>query len=230
MGEVEEFTSLAPSQRRANAERERSKPPCNLTVSFSPIGEGPAERGFGSRSYWVCRAVYLPRGSPPRESADRTLARHGRTGKDPAPGGQGRAGPFFAYFASLGERAGISRHESLRSRQVRVASQFQFGMATTGEVRAPGRPRRAPRSCRIEPRVMSAVHPAALLLIRGSPPLRRRMIVSDGITCAMQVQCPKCRVIAAVGTTQWFFDGRNACRELEGTVLATRGTTSCAPF
>ncbi len=32
----------------------------------------------------------------------------------------------------------------------------------------------------------------------------------------MQVQCPKCKVIAAIGTTKWFFDG-GECRELMGT-------------
>ncbi len=32
----------------------------------------------------------------------------------------------------------------------------------------------------------------------------------------MQVKCPKCRVIAAIGTTKWFFDG-GECRELKGT-------------
>jgi hypothetical protein len=32
----------------------------------------------------------------------------------------------------------------------------------------------------------------------------------------MQVQCPKCLVIATIGTTKWFFDG-GECRELRGT-------------
>ena len=32
----------------------------------------------------------------------------------------------------------------------------------------------------------------------------------------MQVQCPKCAVIAAIGTTKWFFDGGD-CIELSGT-------------
>jgi hypothetical protein len=32
----------------------------------------------------------------------------------------------------------------------------------------------------------------------------------------MQIQCPKCTVIAAIGTTKWFFDGGD-CRELQGT-------------
>jgi hypothetical protein len=32
----------------------------------------------------------------------------------------------------------------------------------------------------------------------------------------MQVKCPKCSVIAAIGTTKWFFDG-GECRELRGT-------------
>ena len=45
----------------------------------------------------------------------------------------------------------------------------------------------------------------------------------------MQVQCPKCRVIAAVGTTQWFFDGGNACRELEGTVAGNAGDYKLCP-
>ena len=32
----------------------------------------------------------------------------------------------------------------------------------------------------------------------------------------MQVQCPKCGVIAAIGTTKWFFDG-GECMELRDT-------------
>jgi hypothetical protein len=32
----------------------------------------------------------------------------------------------------------------------------------------------------------------------------------------MQVPCPKCRVIVAIGATKWFFDG-GECRELRGT-------------
>jgi len=32
----------------------------------------------------------------------------------------------------------------------------------------------------------------------------------------MQVSCPKCRVIVAIGQTQWFFDG-GECMELRGT-------------
>lgn len=32
----------------------------------------------------------------------------------------------------------------------------------------------------------------------------------------MQVQCPKCKVIVAIGKTKWFFDG-GECRELRGT-------------
>ena len=32
----------------------------------------------------------------------------------------------------------------------------------------------------------------------------------------MQVTCPKCSVIAAIGTTKWFFDG-GECIELRGT-------------
>jgi len=32
----------------------------------------------------------------------------------------------------------------------------------------------------------------------------------------MQVQCPKCSVIVAIGTTKWFFDG-GECIELRGT-------------
>jgi hypothetical protein len=32
----------------------------------------------------------------------------------------------------------------------------------------------------------------------------------------MQVKCPKCSVIAAIGTTKWFFDG-GECRDLRGT-------------
>jgi hypothetical protein len=32
----------------------------------------------------------------------------------------------------------------------------------------------------------------------------------------MQVRCPKCRVIATIGTTKWFFDG-GECKELKGT-------------
>ena len=35
-------------------------------------------------------------------------------------------------------------------------------------------------------------------------------------TGRMQVQCPKCEVIAAIGTTKWFFDG-GECMELRGT-------------
>lgn len=38
----------------------------------------------------------------------------------------------------------------------------------------------------------------------------------------MQVQCPKCPVVAAVGTTKWFFDG-GTCRELYGTAAADAG-------
>lgn len=34
----------------------------------------------------------------------------------------------------------------------------------------------------------------------------------------MQVQCPKCKVIVAIGTTKWFFDG-GECWELRGTVV-----------
>ncbi|OSI79828.1 hypothetical protein [Bradyrhizobium canariense] len=33
----------------------------------------------------------------------------------------------------------------------------------------------------------------------------------------MQVQCPKCKVIVAIGKAKWFFDG-GECRELRGTV------------
>lgn len=32
----------------------------------------------------------------------------------------------------------------------------------------------------------------------------------------MQVPCPKCKVIVAIGATKWFFDG-GECRELRGT-------------
>jgi hypothetical protein len=32
----------------------------------------------------------------------------------------------------------------------------------------------------------------------------------------MQIQCPKCKVIAAIGYTKWFFDG-GECEELKGT-------------
>jgi hypothetical protein len=32
----------------------------------------------------------------------------------------------------------------------------------------------------------------------------------------MQVQCPKCEVIVAIGSTKWFFDG-GECEELRGT-------------
>jgi hypothetical protein len=32
----------------------------------------------------------------------------------------------------------------------------------------------------------------------------------------MQVPCPKCTVIVAIGTTKWFFDG-GECMELRGT-------------
>ena len=32
----------------------------------------------------------------------------------------------------------------------------------------------------------------------------------------MQVQCPKCSVIVAIGATKWFFDG-GECIELRGT-------------
>ena len=32
----------------------------------------------------------------------------------------------------------------------------------------------------------------------------------------MQIQCPKCSVIVAIGTTRWFFDG-DECMELRGT-------------
>jgi len=32
----------------------------------------------------------------------------------------------------------------------------------------------------------------------------------------MQVPCPKCKVIVAVGSTKWFFDG-GECTELRGT-------------
>ena len=32
----------------------------------------------------------------------------------------------------------------------------------------------------------------------------------------MQVPCPKCKVIVAIGQTKWFFDG-GECRELRGT-------------
>lgn len=32
----------------------------------------------------------------------------------------------------------------------------------------------------------------------------------------MQVPCPKCKVIVAIGATKWFFDGRE-CGELRGT-------------
>jgi hypothetical protein len=32
----------------------------------------------------------------------------------------------------------------------------------------------------------------------------------------MQVPCPKCKVIVAVGRTRWFFDG-GECRALRGT-------------
>ena len=32
----------------------------------------------------------------------------------------------------------------------------------------------------------------------------------------MQIQCPKCKVIVAVGSTKWFFDG-GECEELKGT-------------
>jgi hypothetical protein len=32
----------------------------------------------------------------------------------------------------------------------------------------------------------------------------------------MQIQCPKCSVIVAIGTTRWFFDG-GECMELRGT-------------
>jgi hypothetical protein len=40
--------------------------------------------------------------------------------------------------------------------------------------------------------------------------------------CGMQVQCPKCRVIAAVGATKWFFDG-GTCLELDGTAAGDAG-------
>ncbi|MET4316284.1 hypothetical protein ABIC02_000023 [Bradyrhizobium sp. RT5a] len=33
----------------------------------------------------------------------------------------------------------------------------------------------------------------------------------------MQVHCPKCQVIVAIGRDKWFFDG-GECRELRGTV------------
>jgi hypothetical protein len=33
----------------------------------------------------------------------------------------------------------------------------------------------------------------------------------------MQVPCPKCSVIVAIGSSKWFFDG-GECRELRGTV------------
>jgi hypothetical protein len=33
----------------------------------------------------------------------------------------------------------------------------------------------------------------------------------------MQVPCPICKVIVAIGTSSWFFDG-GECRELRGTV------------
>jgi hypothetical protein len=32
----------------------------------------------------------------------------------------------------------------------------------------------------------------------------------------MQIQCPKCTVIVAIGSTKWFFDG-GECEELKGT-------------
>jgi hypothetical protein len=38
----------------------------------------------------------------------------------------------------------------------------------------------------------------------------------------MQVQCPKCRVIAAVGTTKWFFDD-GTCPELDGSAAGDAG-------
>jgi hypothetical protein len=37
-----------------------------------------------------------------------------------------------------------------------------------------------------------------------------------GAYWGMQVQCPKCAVSAAIGTTKWFFDG-GECIELSGT-------------
>ena len=44
----------------------------------------------------------------------------------------------------------------------------------------------------------------------------------------MQIQCPKCRVIAAVGTTKWFFDG-GTCRELAGTAAGDAGEYEKCP-
>ena len=44
----------------------------------------------------------------------------------------------------------------------------------------------------------------------------------------MQVQCPKCKVIAAIGITKWFFDG-GECRELKGTEAGHAGAYEQCP-
>lgn len=44
----------------------------------------------------------------------------------------------------------------------------------------------------------------------------------------MQVQCPKCKVIAAIGSTKWFLDG-GECRELRGTEAGEAGAYEKCP-
>jgi hypothetical protein len=44
----------------------------------------------------------------------------------------------------------------------------------------------------------------------------------------MQVQCPKCSVIVAIGSTKWFFDG-GECRELRGTEAGDAKTYEKCP-
>jgi hypothetical protein len=44
----------------------------------------------------------------------------------------------------------------------------------------------------------------------------------------MQVPCPKCKVIVAIGSTKWFFDG-GECWELRGTVAGDAGEYEKCP-
>ncbi len=44
----------------------------------------------------------------------------------------------------------------------------------------------------------------------------------------MQLRCPKCKVIVAIGTTKWFFDG-GECWELRGTAAGNAKEYATCP-